>query len=133
MKLMDTFFTNYLYRKYQEVQANKKKEETFEDSAATSTASYLVSSAVSILFGIFAVYLSWSCNTEAGINIGLKIVYAFFAFIFGGIYILFYLLFRAGRCAPQQIVVYTQGPAPQGAPVLAPQQQGGRRIKSSKH
>ena len=132
---MDTFFSNYLYRKYQEVQANKKKEETFEDSATTTTtASYLVSSAVSVLFGIFAVYLSWSCNTEAGINVGLKIVYAFFAFIFGGIYLLFYLLFRAGRCAPQQVVVYAQGPAPQGAPIVAaPQQQGGRRIKYSKH
>lgn len=135
IKLMDTFFSNYLYRKYQEVQASKK-EETFEDTAATPTASmtsYLVSSVFSILLGMIAVYLSWSCNTEAGINTGLKVVYAFFAFIFGGIYLLFYLLFRAGRCAPQQVVVYAQAPAPVGAPVMAPvQQQGGRRSKSSK-
>lgn len=135
---MDTFFTNYLYRKYQEAKATEKKEETFETTTpvAVSTTSYLVSSVFSILFGILAVYLSWSCNTEAGINTGLKVVYAFFAFIFGGLYILFYLLFRAGRCAPQQVVVYAQGPAPTvGAPVAAapPQQQGGRRIKSSKY
>jgi len=130
---MDTFLSNYLYRKYQEVKANEKKEEAFENAPVTSTA-YLVSTIVSVLFGIIAAYLSWSCNTEAGINVGLKIVYAFFAFIFGGIYLLFYLLFRAGRCAPQQVVVYAQGPAPTGAPIVAtPQQQGGRRIKSSKH
>jgi hypothetical protein len=47
---------------------------------------------------IYAVYLSWSCNTAAGVNVVLKVVYAFFAFIFGLLYLIFYLIFRAGAC-----------------------------------
>ncbi len=57
----------------------------------------------SLLFGVaigaLAVYLSWSCNTAAGVDTVGKVIYAVFAWIFGFFYLVFYALFRAGRCA----------------------------------
>ena len=53
---------------------------------------------ISILISLYAVSLSWSCNTAANINTGLKVLYAIFAFIFGLLYLIFYLIFRAGTC-----------------------------------
>ncbi len=49
--------------------------------------------------GALAVYLSWSCNTAAGVDTVGKVIYAVFAWIFGFFYLVFYALFRAGRCA----------------------------------
>jgi len=126
---MDTFFTSYLYRKYQD----GKKKESFVEVDSTVSSGSIAAIILPILLGIVAVFLSWSCNSQSNMGTGLKIVYAVFAFLFGGLYLIFYLLFRAGRCAPQQIIVYAQGPPPVGAPIAQPIQQGGRRVKSYKH
>ncbi len=53
---------------------------------------------ISTLLGIIAFYLSWDCNTKLGYSISEKILYGFFAFLFGGLYIILYLIFRAGTC-----------------------------------
>jgi|694.fasta_scaffold61631_3 hypothetical protein len=49
-----------------------------------------------ILLGIalFAVYLSWSCNTQQGIKGGMRIFYAFGAFIDNINYVLNYYIFQ---------------------------------------
>ena len=58
---------------------------------------------LSTLFGLFigfsSAYLSWTCNTALGISTGMKVLYAIFAFLFGLIYLIFYLIFRAGTCS----------------------------------
>lgn len=51
---------------------------------------------LSLLISFYAASLSWNCNQK--INIYLRIIYAFFAFIFGIIYIVLYLIFRSGEC-----------------------------------
>lgn len=57
----------------------------------------------SVVFGVaigaLAVYLSWTCNTAAGVDTAGKVIYAIFAYLFGFLYLIFYALFRAGRCA----------------------------------
>lgn len=73
-----------------------KKKEGFSDD--DSSVVNVIGSIVSIIVGCFAVYLSWTCNTAMGVNVVLKIVFAFFAFIFGIIYLIFYLIFNMGRC-----------------------------------
>jgi hypothetical protein len=47
---------------------------------------------VSLLITIFAIYLSWTHNTALNETQGMKIFYAFFAGLFGLIYIMFYVL-----------------------------------------
>ena len=89
---MDLYSAVKLYESY----ANK---ETFDDNTTTANTSYSIATLIiSLLISFYAVYLSWSCNTTLGINTGLKVLYAFFAFIFGLLYLIFYLIFRAGQC-----------------------------------
>ena len=49
---------------------------------------------VIILVSFYAVYLSWSCNTMKKVDLLLKLIYAFFAFLFGMPYVLFYAVFK---------------------------------------
>ena len=50
--------------------------------------------AFSFAIGIFAAYLSWTCNTIDGVDTPLKVVYAFFAFSFGILYLMYYAATR---------------------------------------
>jgi hypothetical protein len=82
------------------VKLYEKRTEKFEDAGKKSgmSAFQIVSYAISLAACVYAVYLSWTCNTAAGVNVALKVVYAFFAFIFGFLYLIFYLIFRSGTC-----------------------------------
>ena len=83
-----------------ETYANSNSRTSFDSNAIGS----IIGTIFSIIIGIAAAYLSWDCNTSLGIDTGLKALYAFFAFIFGFLYILFYFIFRAGTCSgPQKI------------------------------
>jgi hypothetical protein len=53
---------------------------------------------IAIILGFVAFYLSWQCNTALGYSSVEKACYALFAFLFGGVYIIMYLIFRAGTC-----------------------------------
>ena len=56
--------------------------------------------AFSFAIGIFAAYLSWTCNTIDGVDTPLKVVYAFFAFSFGILYLIYYAATRGFKiCA----------------------------------
>jgi hypothetical protein len=55
---------------------------------------------VSFIISVFAVYLSWTCNTAAGMHVVMKVIYGFFAFIFGFLYLMYYLLVRSDVCEP---------------------------------
>ena len=54
----------------------------------------------SLVIGIFAGYLSWTCNTVDGVSVPLKVFYAFFAFSFGPLYLVYYYVTRGFKvCA----------------------------------
>ena len=82
------------------VKLYQKRTEKFEDTNKKSSMSALqvVIYAISLAACVYAVYLSWTCNTAAGVNVALKVLYAFFAFIFGFLYLIFYMIFRSGAC-----------------------------------
>lgn len=56
-----------------------------------------------LIISIFAFYLSWDCNTLRGLSLPVKMFYGFFAFMFGSLYLLFYIIFINGTCIPQSI------------------------------
>lgn len=62
------------------------------------SASGLLAFAISILIGGVAFYLSWTCNSALEYNIALKIVFGVFAYIFGLMYILLYIVMRYDTC-----------------------------------
>ena len=79
--------------------SSKDDSELSKDGSTLS--SNLIVNIVSFIISCFAVYLSWSCNTAIGLPIVLKIIYGFFAFVFGTIYMIYYLLFRGDFCYTQ--------------------------------
>ena len=56
------------------------------------------SNIMGLLIGTFAAYLSWQCNSAMGYPLFLKVFLGFFAFTFGGIYLMYYALFRYDVC-----------------------------------
>ena len=48
------------------------------------------------LLAAYAAYISWTCN--GGAPALLRVVYAAVAWIFGGIYVGWHVLFRGGSC-----------------------------------
>ena len=72
-----------------------KEKEQFSDESPAASA---LSSIIGLLFGGAAAYLSWTCNTNLNMDTGLKVVYAFLAFLFGFLYLIFYAIFRTGTC-----------------------------------
>jgi hypothetical protein len=61
----------------------------------TSTQIFLANS-VSLLIGVFCILLSWGCSADEPTP--LRIFYAFFAFLFGPVYLIYYFFVRAGQC-----------------------------------
>ena len=79
-----------------------KKEHMQDAQSNTSTQpqqatffSYLLSLAITVI----AIYLSWTCNSATGMDPVLKVGYAFVAGMFGVVYVVCYMIFRAGNCA----------------------------------
>jgi hypothetical protein len=92
----------------------------------------IISGIISLMIGAYAAYLSWSCNTLTGTNVFLKVIFAAFAFLFGFIYLIFYLVFRWADCKhirENTAAAPTPLPAPTAAPLVqvAPVRVGGRR------
>lgn len=52
---------------------------------------------VNLLLGVAAFYLSWSCNTKE--DMVVRVLYAFVAFLFAPIYLIYYLIARRKECA----------------------------------
>lgn len=59
----------------------------------------IVSFVIGVLIGIVAIYLSWSCNTAIEYHIVMKVIFAVFAYLFGFVYILLYMILRYDTCA----------------------------------
>lgn len=51
---------------------------------------------ISMGLSAYGAFLSWTCN--AGLPTASRVLYAFFAWLFGLMYIIFYVIFRAGSC-----------------------------------
>jgi len=66
-----------------------------EDDDVAISPLYMV---VGICIGVYAAYLSWTCNTAQGIEVPLKVIYAMFAYFFGLIYLVLFMIFRWGTC-----------------------------------
>lgn len=57
------------------------------------TGTSVVMAIMKLLVALFASYLSWTSSVNY--SIPFRIVFSFFAFMFGGLYILLFLIFRS--------------------------------------
>lgn len=53
---------------------------------------------MSLIISIFAAIMSWECNSIRDLGIFMKTFYAMFAYIFGEVYLLYYIIFIYGTC-----------------------------------
>jgi len=51
-----------------------------------------------LLINSYAAYLSWDCNSSKNYPLILKVVFSLFAFMFGSIYIVYFILFKFDEC-----------------------------------
>lgn len=65
----------------------------------TNTKYSYLSTILGLVIGLYAAYLSWQCNSKVQHNIFLKVIYAIFAFFFGLVYLILYLLMRWDVCS----------------------------------
>ena len=75
------------------VEGFKENNETEKEDNLLSKVS-VVELIVSFLVGMVAAVLAWKCNTQARESLPIKIFITLVAFLFGGIYILYYIVYR---------------------------------------
>ena len=94
--MLDTYgLANMIY----DVVNKKEKYEPAIPNTASQKTWNIISIILSILIGLFAFYLSWSCNTALGYHIIVKVIFGVFAFLFGLVYLILYIIFRIDTCA----------------------------------
>lgn len=59
----------------------------------------IISIILSVVLGIIAFILSWSCNSALGYHLIMKAFFGTFAFLFGFTYIVLYILLRWDTCS----------------------------------
>lgn len=89
----------------------KNRKETFSEVDPKSGADVVVTeypsvwggataNIIGLMIAVLAAYLSWTCNTKLKYELFYKILFAFIAFNFGGLYLVYYALFRFDTCRP---------------------------------
>lgn len=51
-----------------------------------------------VVIGLYAAYLSWQCNSKLSYSVVLKVIFALFAYIFGLVYLILYVVMRWDTC-----------------------------------
>lgn len=77
-------------------QEQEEEEEYHNNNKASKISN--ITFILMLIINSYAAYLSWECNSNKGYPLVLKVVFSFFAFVFGSIYLLYYILFRFDEC-----------------------------------
>jgi len=91
--------SSFMNNKDEDEDEEEDEDEDYEDynnnkANNISTITFLLM----LLINSYAAYLSWECNSGKEYPLVLKIVFSFFAFTFGSLYLLYYILFRFDEC-----------------------------------
>jgi len=85
----------------QMVNEENDDDEDYEEEYNNNNKANNISSITFLLMLIinsYSAYLSWECNSNKEYPLVLKVVFSFFAFVFGSLYLLYYILFRFDDC-----------------------------------
>jgi hypothetical protein len=83
-------------RYVEDIEDNEDEEEYIVNSKANKISS--ITFLLMLLINSYAAYLSWECNSGKNYPLAMKIIFSLFAFIFGTLYLLYYVLFRFDEC-----------------------------------
>lgn len=93
---MDSLYLIKYLSKLEEADDNKNKKSTVENFGMNNITT--MGNVISLLIGGYAAYLSYTCNTKYNIDEPIKIIYSIFAFSFGLLYLIYFVLFRSDYC-----------------------------------
>jgi len=99
---MDAIIISNLIKK--SLQKNKKiehmhdEEDEEEVNILNMNHVTMLSFVIMIIINSYAAFLSWECNTANNYPINLKILFSILSFMFGSLYIMYYILFRFDSC-----------------------------------
>jgi hypothetical protein len=87
--------------KYLSKQENKPliKEDKIEKFDKNTDGVSILGMIISIAIGGYSAYLSYECNTRHNMSEPMKIIFAILAYIFGLLYLIYYVLFRSDYCS----------------------------------
>jgi hypothetical protein len=87
--------------KYLSKQENKPliKEDKIEKFDMNTDGVSMLGMIISIAIGGYSAYLSYECNTRHNMSEPMKIIFAILAYIFGLLYLIYYVLFRSDYCS----------------------------------
>jgi hypothetical protein len=83
------------------IENENENEDDYEDDNTSDNSASKISTGTFILLLLinsYAAYLSWDCNTAKNYPLMLKLIFSLFAFMFGTLYIIYYMLFRFDDC-----------------------------------
>jgi hypothetical protein len=90
----NTEVTNIIIENEDENEDEDADNEADNSASKISTGTFVLL----LLINSYAAYLSWDCNTVKKYPMPLKIVFSIFAFMFGSVYVLYYMLFKFDDC-----------------------------------
>lgn len=61
-----------------------------------------------VVIGIYAAYLCWQCNDKLNYNMFSKVIFAIFAYLFGLVYLILYIVMRWDICSVINVNVKTK-------------------------
>jgi hypothetical protein len=85
-----------MLKEQEEYEEDDEYEEEYNNNKANKISS--ITFLLMLIINSYAAYLSWECNSRKDYPLVLKVVFSFFAFIFGSLYLLYYILFRFDEC-----------------------------------
>ena len=99
--MADLMLANYSIEKFQ---TKKNRENNLEDPikniAVVASSAIIFPYLVYCALGFIAAFLSWECNTAAGLSVAEKVLWALLAYIFTVPFLIYYILIRSHQCIP---------------------------------
>lgn len=73
-------------------------ENVQEQKTSSVKVSDILSFVLGLVIGLLAAYLSWQCNSKLSYNTFLKVIFSIFAYLFGFVYLVLYVIMRWDTC-----------------------------------
>lgn len=100
--MADLMLANYSIEKFQtkKNRENNLDQDPIQKIVVVESSVIIFQYVVYFVLGFLAAFLSWECNTAAGLPVAEKVLWALLAYIFTVPFLIYYVLIRSHQCIP---------------------------------
>lgn len=100
--MADLMLANYSIEKFQtkKNRENNLDQDPIKKIVVVESSAIIFQYVVYFVLGFLAAFLSWECNTAAGLSVAEKVLWALLAYIFTVPFLIYYVLIRSHQCIP---------------------------------